>query len=54
MVYRAELYPQVDLMIAVSINKLRLYQIVFVSILLAKIFTTKIKQFSELSNILVH
>ena len=26
----------------VSINKLRLYQIVFVSILLAKIFTTKI------------
>ena len=42
MVYRAELYPQVDFMIAVSINKLRLYQIVFVSILLAKIFTTKI------------
>lgn len=42
MVYRAELYPQVELMIVVSINKLRLYQIVFVSILLAQIFTTKI------------
>ena len=36
MVYRAELYPQVDLMIAVSINKLRLYQIVFVLLLSAK------------------
>ena len=42
MVYRAELYPQVDLMIGVSFNKLRLYKIVLLSILLAKNFTTKI------------